>query len=82
MTYEKPINPQIISNTNWDNVLSEVWTDEENQGLNIREHFAGLAMQAIRSNPNNSTNTPDYIAQQAVKIADALIIELKKPFNK
>ncbi|KAB1228484.1 hypothetical protein [Chryseobacterium viscerum] len=46
--------------------------------LTLREHFSGLAMKAIRSNPNNSNNTPDFIAEQSVKLADALITELLK----
>lgn len=49
---------------------------QDKDSLTLREHFAGLAMQAIRSNPNNSTNTPDFIAEQAVNIADALINKL------
>jgi hypothetical protein len=75
MSHDKPINPQIQSYTN------DVWYDPDHQGLTIREHFAGLAMQGIRSNPNNSNNTPEFIAEQSVKIADALIIELQKPFK-
>lgn len=71
----KPINPQIQSHTN------DVWYNANNEGLTMREYFAGLAMQAIRSNPNNSNNTPDYIAKQSVKIADALMIELQNPIK-
>jgi hypothetical protein len=53
-----------------------LYQDKDN--LTLREHLAGLAMQAIRSNPNNSNNTPEFIAEQSIKIADALINELLK----
>lgn len=59
-----------------DIISNKMYHDKES--LTLRERFAGLAMQAIRSNPYNSTNTPDFVAEQAVKLADALIIELQK----
>ncbi|VXB04335.1 hypothetical protein [Chryseobacterium sp. 8AT] len=75
MSHDKPISPQIQSLTN------DVWFNPDNQGLNIREHFAGLAMQGMKSNPNISGLSAEFIAEQAVKIADALIVRLQKPFT-
>ena len=50
---------------------------EQTFGLTIREHFAGLAMQGLLSDPNrNGTNA--QFAYSAVKMADALISELAK----
>ena len=52
-------------------------TNEKYTGLTKREHFAGLAMQAILGNP-------DYIweaestATSSVEFADALLKELSK----
>lgn len=46
--------------------------------LGAREHFAGLMMQALVLNPAKA-QSPGYAdtARQAVKMADALINELK-----
>ena len=71
---DKPINPQIFSSTNNDNQLYEIWTDQDNQGLTKREHFAGLAMQGMISSTLN--NSPKFIAEVAVKIADELLKQL------
>lgn len=46
-------------------------------GLTKREYFAGLAMQGIAS----SDLTYEDIAHDAVKMADALLVELDKPKN-
>lgn len=75
MSHDKPINPQIQSLTN------DVWYNPDNQGLNIREYYAGLALQGFKSNPNLNNDSPAFIAEQCVKLADALIIELQKPFK-
>jgi hypothetical protein len=48
-------------------------------GLTKREHFAALAMQGLMANGSrNPYNWKDMIADRAVEVADALIIELKK----
>ncbi|ROI05488.1 hypothetical protein EGI16_03625 [Chryseobacterium sp. G0240] len=72
MSQDKPINPQIQTLTN------DVWFNPDNQGLTIREYYAGLAMQGMKSNPNLSGLSVEFIAEQAVKVADALIKELLK----
>ena len=52
-------------------------------GMTIREYFAGLAMQALLSNPNGGmtegssrTFSPDGISDLALKHADALLEKL------
>lgn len=40
----KPIYPQIGSTVNNENQLSEVYTDENSQGITKREYFAGKAI--------------------------------------
>jgi len=48
-------------------------------GLTKREHFAGLAMQGLLSNPSQIDTTHfEWIAQHAVGYADALLKELNK----
>lgn len=47
-------------------------------GLTIRQHFAGLAMQGFRANPDYSQTHPDNIANLSVQSADALIEALNK----
>lgn len=44
-------------------------------GLTKREHFAGLAMQALLGRPIGG---PEGVAQDAVACADALLAELEK----
>jgi hypothetical protein len=50
-------------------------------GLTKREYFAGLAMQAFVSNPSfyQGYSSDATMAQQAVNLADALLLELSKP---
>lgn len=54
--------------------------DERNRhylpGMTLRQHYAGLAMQAIRSHYGHG---PAYTAEMAVEYADALLAELVKP---
>jgi len=75
---EKPIYPQLISNTNSKNQLSEVWNwnYEVNHGLSKREYFAGLALQGLLS--SNNSQTPEYLAARALKAADELLKQLEK----
>ena len=47
---------------------------EDNKGLTKREYFAGLAMQGMARIEGNGED----IAHDAVKIADALLAELRK----
>lgn len=50
-------------------------------GLTKREYFVVKAMKGIMANPNAQPTTNDhftYIAQDAIKIADTLLLELEK----
>lgn len=51
---------------------------EDNKGLTKREYFAGLAMQGLVA----SDLTFEAIAQDSVKMADAILAELDKPKSK
>lgn len=42
--------------------------------MDLREHFAGLAMAAMCAKGGD----PDYVAKLSVRFADALIAELAK----
>lgn len=46
-------------------------------GLTKREHFAGLAMQALMANPTTSAHV-SRMARSAVVAADALLEQLAK----
>ncbi len=51
-------------------------------GMTLRQHYAGLAMQALASAADEGgqwATLPDETAKQAVAYADALIAELEKP---
>lgn len=48
-----------------------------NQGMTLREYYAGLAMQGLMS-PNDSFYTPEGMAEYAIAAADALIEVLEK----
>lgn len=50
---------------------------ETTGGMTLRQHYAGLAMQGILSNPNCDGNRP-LIVQAAVLNADALCKALEK----
>lgn len=49
----------------------------DNQGLTKREHFAGLALQGL-SNGSGRYHSPEDMAHDAVRLADALLAELEK----
>lgn len=44
-------------------------------GMTLREHFAGLAMQGL---VGNTSGNPGKVAVYAVKVADALLVELER----
>ena len=48
------------------------------QGMTLREHYAGLAMQGFCADDSAWEHNPNKKAEQAVKMADALIAELEK----
>jgi len=68
----------ITGNENAFPVVSPFNRDE--LGLTIRQEFAARAMQALYSNNLmvDQFGCEGEIAEQAVKIADALIVELNK----
>jgi hypothetical protein len=47
-------------------------------GLTKREHFAGMAMQAVISSPQSDLRDSDVIAKIALRMAGALLKELAK----
>lgn len=47
------------------------------QGMTLREHYAGLAMQGILSNTNHQWPLEDVV-KYSVEYADALIDQLNK----
>lgn len=60
-------------------VFPSAFLTPENMGLTKREHYAGLAMQAIIAECGWSDDNGAKIdAQRAVIYADALIAELEK----
>lgn len=42
-------------------------------GLQLRDYLAAVAANGILSNPNTASNTPYYIAEEAYRVADALL---------
>lgn len=60
------------------------WTENQHilPGLTIRQHYSGLAMQAILSTLEGKTNIDkgmaEHIAKESVLAADHLISELNK----
>lgn len=66
ITGNEPAHPTIIG-------------DMREPGLTIRQHYAGLAMQALISNPNAELTKFDKVIQLSVTFADLLITELNKP---
>ena len=52
-----------------------VWGGAVNEGLTLREHYAGLAMQGLVS--RDGAQDSDITARRSVRLADALINELE-----
>ncbi len=50
-------------------------------GLNKREYFAGLAMQGFCANENKLNNTPKFIAELSIKLADEILKQLEETKN-
>ena len=55
-------------------------TVTEQVGMSLRDHFAGLAMQALIpiNYANDGTLVQDVVAQWSYEIADAMLAERKK----
>lgn len=49
------------------------------QGMTLRDWFAGMAMQAILSNPSLDLLSPNKLAHDAFNAADAMIEERSQP---
>lgn len=60
----------------WKTPLGEMRT-EQNDGMTLRQHYAGLAMQGMAM--RSQVLFDHEIASLSVKLADALIAELEKP---
>ena len=61
-------------------VMDEVEGHGQHYGLTKREHFAGLAMQALSNVPEASSNEV-RLAQWSVDLADALLEALEEKSN-
>jgi hypothetical protein len=48
------------------------------QGMSLRDWFAGMAMQGFMSNSMNGPRPLDYLAKCCYEVADAMIAELNK----
>lgn len=68
---------KVTGNEPINGVMNDGWTRNDLQGITLRQHYAGLAMQGLVVN-RGSINR-GVTAQIAVEIADALISELYKP---
>lgn len=80
---KQPINPTILTRVGDGdddfeaaNPYNRTGYEMSFSGLTKREHFAGLAMQAMIS--ADVFKSTKHIAEQAVLYADALLLELDK----
>ncbi len=60
------------------NVFPERVTDDKGSakiegGITLRDYYAAAALTGILSNPNTPANTPFYVADDAYKVADAML---------
>lgn len=60
------------------NVFPERVTDDKGSakiegGITLRDYYAAAALTGILSNPNTPANTPFYVAEDAYRLADAMI---------
>ena len=72
ITGNEPINPTVWDERHRPEII------RDNDGLTIRQHFAAMAMQGYMANQYTPHQDTLYIAEYAVKCADALINELNK----
>ena len=70
-----PAHPPSVSNS--DGVFEDSDSSGLGYGLTKRESFAMAAMQGILSH-SFGRGTPDELAIQSIKCADALLLELSK----
>ena len=60
------------------NVFPERVTDDKGSariegGITLRDYYAAAALTGILSNPNTPANTPFYVAEDAYRLADAML---------
>ena len=60
------------------NVFPERVTDDNGSakiegGITLRDYYAAAALTGILSNPNTPANTPFYVAEDAYRLADAML---------
>ena len=67
---DKPVNSGQARGINGE------FIDEYNVGITLREHFAGLAMQALLA--SNVRTSMENFANRAVSMADKLLKELER----
>jgi len=65
------------------NVFPERVTDDKGSakiegGITLRDYYAAAALTGILSNPNTPANTPFYVAEDAYRLADAML-EMRNP---
>lgn len=60
-----------------ENGVKAAFANENQRGLTKREYFATMALQGCISNSGNR-KTSEELAEAAVKLADALLMELEK----
>ena len=84
ITGNEKVNPSIttVRNDSTLNGKTYVYGDVSSKGgLTIRQHFAIMALQGICSMPTSNVSVSSLISSDvanAVKYADALIVELNK----
>ncbi|WP_027381848.1 hypothetical protein [Epilithonimonas caeni] len=84
----KTINPQLLSVSNRDDQLMEVFTDEVNPGLTKKEYFSSLFIQGILSSQtqmrangiqnDHFSGQVENIFSEAIVFADELLKQLEK----
>jgi hypothetical protein len=60
------------------NVFPERVTDDRGSakiegGLTLRDYLAAQALTGVLANPGTPSNTPVYVAEEAYRIADAML---------
>ena len=73
---DQPVNANSVENLYAAKGDSDSW-ERASLGMTLRQYYAGLAMQAICSNPSVSHGTYGLYAEESVKMADALLAELE-----
>jgi len=48
-------------------------SDDPQEGVSLRDYFAGMALQGSLASPANEGMTPDHLAEWAYSLADAML---------